>query len=71
MMKLSTELKVNVDSKIPNTKYEKVANRISSNIKEYHKLADEIVQDTMRLKELGYVWYLSDDVAKTIEIKKI
>ncbi|WP_026943967.1 hypothetical protein [Helicobacter rodentium] len=71
MMKLSTELKVNVDSEIPNTKYEKVANRISSNIKEYHKLADEIVQDTMRLKELGYVWYLSDDVAKTIEIKKI
>ena len=39
--------------------------------KEYNKLADEIVQDTMRLKELGYVWYLSDDVAKTIEIKKI
>lgn len=71
MMKLSTELKVNVDSEIPNTKYEKVANRISNNIKEYHKLADEIVQDTMRLKELGYVWYLSDDVAKTIEIKKI
>ncbi|WP_276953192.1 hypothetical protein [Helicobacter rodentium] len=71
MMKLSTELKVNADSEIPNTKYEKVANRISRNIKEYHKLADEIVQDTMRLKELGYVWCLSDDVAKTIEIKKI
>ena len=65
------KLKVNVDSEIPNTKYEKVANRISHNIKEYHRLVNEIVQDTMRLKELGYVWYLSDDVAKTIEIKKI
>ena len=49
------ELKVNVDSEIPNTAYKKVANRISHNIKEYYRLADEIVQDTVRLKDLGYV----------------
>lgn len=59
-----------VDYEAPDD-YKLVADRISHNIKQYNKLANDILEDTLRLKELGYIWYLSDDVFKTIELKRL
>lgn len=59
-----------VDYEAPDD-YKSVADRISHNIKQYNKLANDILEDTLRLKELGYIWYLSDDVFKTIELKRL
>lgn len=70
-MGIFTKVEINELSKIDKNDKQYIVDDIARSLRKRSELNDYIVELTKSLYDLGYVWCLSNDHEKTIEIKKI